>query len=102
MSFKKAFSVATFIWVGSFALLTAPAGANARGGWQNFAQTPEDTKELGWHEDNREMQNDREQEKRDREQEQRDREQARMDRLTEMYDRGREALDEEKYGQARE
>jgi HEAT repeat protein len=116
MSFKKAFSVATFIWVGSFALLTAPAGANARGGWQNFAQTPEDTTELAWHEDNSEMQNDREQEKRDREQEQRDREQekrdreqekrdreqARMDRLTEMYDRGREALDEEKYEQARE
>src|SRR3984893_6611063 len=116
MSFKKAFSVATFIWVGSFALLTAPAGANARGGWQNFAQAPEDTTELAWHEDNSEMQNDREQEKRDREQEQRDREQekrdreqekrdreqARMDRLTEMYDRGREALDEEKYEQARD
>ena len=109
MRFKKSFGVATFIWVGSFALLTGAAGANARGGWQYFAQSPENTAELAGHEDNSEMQGDREQEqrdreqeKRDREQEKRDREQERMDRFTEMYDRGREALDEEKYEQARD
>src|SRR6202048_3428595 len=114
MRFKKSFGVATFIWVGSFALLARPA--DARGGWQNLAQSPENMAELAGHENSSEMQGDhdqeqrdreqeqrdREQEKRDREQEKRDREQARMDRLTEMYDRGREALDEEKYEQARE
>jgi hypothetical protein len=66
MRFKKSFRVATFIWVGAFALLGRPAGANARASWQNFAQLPEDTAEFAGHEDNREMQGDREQEKRDR------------------------------------
>src|ERR1700682_3952017 len=116
MRFKKSFGVATFIWVGAFALLAGPAGANVRGGWQNFAQSPENTAELAGHEDNSEMQGDheqekrdreqeqrdREQEKRDREQEKRDREQERIDRFTAMDDRGREALDEEKYEQARD
>jgi hypothetical protein len=47
-------------------------------------------------------QHDREQEQRDREQEKRDHDQERADRLSELYDNGREALDEEKYDQARE
>jgi hypothetical protein len=116
MRFKKSFRVATFIWVGAFALLGRPAGANARASWQNFAQLPEDAAEFAGHEDNREMQGDREQERRDREQEQRDREQEkrdreqekrdreqeRLDRLEELYDNGREALDEERYEQARD
>src|ERR1700730_3171531 len=105
MRFKKSFRVATFIWVGAFALLGRPAGANARASWQNFAQLPEDTAEFAGREDNREMQGDRgdrEQEKRDREQEKRDREQERLDRLEELYDNGREALDEERYEQARD
>jgi HEAT repeat protein len=45
---------------------------------------------------------DREQEQRDREQERRDRDQERVDRLEELYDGGREALDDEKYEQARD
>src|SRR3984893_7329881 len=105
MRFKKSFRVATFIWVGAFALLGRPAGANARASWQNFAQFPEDTAEFAGREDNRGMQGDRgdrEQEKRDRQQEKRHREQERLDRLEELYDNGREALDEERYEQARD
>src|ERR1700737_4863156 len=110
MSFHKSLRVATFIFAGAFGLLSRPAGANVRGGWQTFVQPPENTTvELTWHEDSSEMQSDREQEqrdrdqeKRDREQEKRDRDQERLDRLSELYDNGREALDEEKYEQARE
>jgi len=117
MSFNKSLRVATFIFAGAFALLARPAGANARVGWQNFAQSPENTAaESVEHENSSEMQGDRdqeqqerEQEKRDREQEQRDREQEkrerdqeRVDRLEELYDGGREALDDEKYEQARD
>jgi hypothetical protein len=115
MSFKKSLRVATFIFAGALALLARPAGANARGRWQDFAQTPENvTAESAEPQNNGEMQSDheqrdREQEKRDREQEQRDREQEkkdrdqeRVDRLEELYDGGREALDNEKYEQARE
>ena len=107
MSVNKSFRVATFIWLGAFALLAGPAGANARG-WQNVSQSPESA-EAADHEDSSEMQSDRdqeqrdrEQEKRDREQEKRDRDQERIDRLEELYDNGREALDDEKYEQARE
>jgi HEAT repeat protein len=116
MNFNKSFRVATFIWVGTFALLARPAAANAYGGRQNFAQSPEDTVEPTGHENSSEIpgdreqekrdreqeQRDREQEKRDREQEQRDREQERVDRLAELYDNAREALDDEKYEQARD
>src|ERR1700730_12947116 len=117
MSFDKSLRVATFIFAGGFGLLSRPAGANVRGGWQNFVQPPENTTvELTWHEDSSEIQGDRDQEQRDREQEQRDRDQEkrdreqekrdrdqeRLDRLSELYDNGREALDEEKYEQARE
>jgi hypothetical protein len=108
MSVNKSFRVATFIFAGAFALLTRPAGASRRGGWQNFAQTPENTTaEVAAYENSSEMrgdqeQRDREQEKRDREQQKRDRERERADRLEELYDNGREALDEEKYEQARE
>src|SRR4029077_3900926 len=116
MSFNKSFGVATFIWVGSFALLARAAGANGRGGWTNFTQASENTAVSAEHESSSEMQGDRdqeqrdreqeqrdrEQEKRDREQEKRDREQERVDRLEELYDNGREAFDDEKYEQARE
>jgi len=120
MSFNRSFRVATFIrmgiWVGTFALLSRPAGANARESWQNFAQSPEGIAETVIHEDSSEMQGDRdqeqrereqeqrdrEQEKRDREQEKRDRDQERVDRLEELYDNGREALDDEKYETARD
>ena len=102
MSFNKSFGVATFIWVGSFALLARPAGANGRGGRTNFAQASENTAVSAEHESSSEMQGDREQEQRDREQEKRDREQERVDRLKELYDYGREALDDEKYEQARD
>ena len=116
MSVNKSFRVATFIGVGAFALLTRPAGANARD-WQNVSQSRENTAaEPAEHEDSSAMQNDRDQEQRDREQEKRDREQEkrdqeqekrdrdqeRIDRLEELYDNGREALDDEKYEQARE
>jgi hypothetical protein len=116
MSFDKSLRVTTFIFAGAFALLARPA-AGVGSGWHNFAQSPENTTaESAEHEDNSEMQGDRdqeqrdrEQEKRDREQEQRDREQEkrdrdqeRMDRLEELYDNGREALEDEKYEQARE
>src|SRR6202162_2118816 len=94
MSVNKSFRVATFIFAGAFALLTRPAGASRRGGWQNFAQTPENTTaEVAAYENRSEMRGD---------QEQRDRERERADRLEELYDNGREALDEEKYEQARE
>jgi hypothetical protein len=110
MSFKKLFRVVTFIFAGAFALLARPVGASPRGGWQNFAPSPKNpTTELAEHEISGEMQGntdqeqrDREQEKRDREQEKRDREREHADRLEELYDNGREALDEEKYEQARE
>jgi HEAT repeats len=117
MSFHRSFRVGTFICAGAFALLARPVGANALGGWQTFAQSPENaTGEPAKPEDSSQMQDDRdqeqqdrEQEKRDREQEQRDREQEkrdrdqeRVDRLEELYDNGREALDDEKYEQARE
>jgi len=117
MSFNKSFRVGTFIFAGAFALLARPAGANARGGWQDFAQTPENvTAESAEAQNNGEMQGDREQEQRDREQEKRDREQElrdreqekkdrdqeRVDRLEELYDNGRESLDDEKYEQARD
>jgi hypothetical protein len=121
MSFNKSFRVATFIWLGAFALLARPASANARR-WQNVSQSPESA-EAAEHQDSSEMQGeggqeqrdreqqqrdreqekrDREQEKRDQEQEKRDRELERVDRLQELYDNGREALDDEKYEQARE
>jgi hypothetical protein len=110
MSFKKLFRVVTFIFASAFALLARPAGASGRGGWQNFAPSPKNpTTELAEHENSSELQGntdqeqrDREQEKRDREQEKRDREREHADRLEELYDNGREALDEEKYEQARE
>jgi hypothetical protein len=116
MSFDKSLRVTTFIFAGTLALLARPAGANAGGGWQNFAPSPQDAVELAWHEDNSEMQGDRdqeqsdreqekrdrEQEKRDREQEKRDRDQERVERLEELYENGREALDEDRYDQARE
>jgi hypothetical protein len=110
MSFNKSFRVGTFIFAGAFALLAREAGAKPWGGWQTFAQSPENTTaELVEHENSSEMQGDRdqeqrdhEQEKRDREQEKRDRDQERVDRLEELYDNGREALDEERYEQARE
>jgi hypothetical protein len=102
MSFNRSFGVATFIWVGSFALLARPAGANGRGGRTNFAQASENTAVSAERESSSEMQGDREQEQRDREQEKRDREQERVDRLEELYDYGREALDDEKYEQARD
>jgi HEAT repeats len=115
MSSNKSFRVATFIWVGAFALLARPASASVSGGWQNFAQSPESA-EAGEHEISIELQGDsdqnqsdrdqekldREQELRDREQEKRDREQEKVDRLQELYDNGREALDDEKYEQARD
>jgi len=117
MSFNKSLRVTTFIVAAAFALLARPAGANARVGWQTFAQSPENTAaESATHENSSEMQGDREQEQRDREQEKRDREQEqrdreqekkdrdqeRVDRLEELYDNGREALDDEKYEQARD
>jgi len=117
MSFNTSLRFATFIFAGAFALLARPAGANARGRWQDFAQSPENTKaESTTYENSSEMQSDREQEQRDREQEKRDREQElrdreqekkdrdqeRVDRLEELYDGGREALDDEKYEQARD
>jgi hypothetical protein len=117
MSFNKSLRVTTFIFAGAFAVLARPAGANARVGWQTFAQSPENATAVpGKPENGSEMQGDREQEQRDREQEKRDREQElrdreqekkdrdqeRLDRLEELYDNGREALDEEKYEQARE
>jgi HEAT repeat protein len=110
MNFKQSYRVTIYIGVGAFALLARPAGANARGNWQTFAQSPENTTvEFVEHEDSSEMQSDREQEqrerdqeKRDREQEQHDRDRERVDRLAELYDNGREALDEELYEQARE
>jgi HEAT repeat protein len=115
MSFNKSLRVTTFIFAGAFALLSRPLSATAWSGWQNFAQSPENaTAEPTKPEDGSEIQGDqeqrdREQEKRDREQEQRDREQERrdrdqerVDRLEELYDGGREALDDEKYEQARD
>ena len=115
MNFNKSLRVTTFIFAGAFAVLARPAGANARVGWQTFAQSPENaTAEPAKPEDGSELQGDQEQqgrerEKRDREQEQRDREQEkkdryqeRVDRLEELYDNGREALDDEKYEQARD
>jgi hypothetical protein len=107
MSFNNSFRVTTFIFAGALALLARPAGA--REGWQNLAPSPQDAVESAGPEDSSERQGDRDQEQRDREQEQRDREQEkrdrdqeRADRLSELYDNGREALDEEKYEQARE
>jgi hypothetical protein len=73
--------------------------ASARG-FQNFAQSPLETPEM--ENDRDQEQSDRGQEKRDREQEKRDRDQERVDRLEELYDNGREALEDEKYEQARE
>src|SRR3984893_8136774 len=109
MSFNKSSQVGTFVGAVALALLTGPAGPNARGGWQNFAQSPQGTAELAPYADNAEMQGDREQEqrdreeeKRDREEEKRDREQERAERLEELYDNGREALDDEKFEQARD
>jgi hypothetical protein len=124
MSFNKSLRVTTFIFAGAFALLSRPLSATAWSGWQNFAQSPENaTAESAKPEDSSEMQGDRAQEQRDREQEQRDREQEqrdrdqekrdreqekrdrdqeRVDRLEELYDNGREALEDEKYEQARE
>jgi HEAT repeat protein len=110
MSFNKSFREGTFICAVALAWLARPAGAKAGGGWQNFAQTPENTTaesaEPGnsseMQGDREQEQRDREQEKRDREQERRDRDQERVDRLEELYDNGREALDEERYEQARE
>ena len=117
MRFNKSLRVATFIFAGAFSVLARPAGANARVGWQTFAQSPENaTVEPAKPEDGSEMQGDRDQEQQDREQEKRDREQGqrdrdqekrdrdqeRVDRLEELYDGGREALDDEKYEQARD
>jgi len=117
MSFNTLLRVTTLIFAGAFALLARPAGANARGRWQDFAQSPENTTaESAEHENSSDMQGDRDQEQRDREQEKRDREQElrdreqekkdrdqeRVDRLEELYDGGREALDDEKYEQARD
>jgi HEAT repeats len=108
MSFNKSFRVATFICAGAFALLAKPSGASVYGAWQTFAQSPEDTTESATHDssemqgDREQEQRDREQEKRDREQEKRDRDQERVDRLEELYDSGREALDDEKFEQARD
>ena len=110
MSFNKSFRVGTFICAGAFALLARPLSATVWSGWQNFAQSPENsTAESASHENSSDMQSDhdqeqrdREQEKRDREQEKRDRDQERVDRLEELYDNGREALEDEKYEQARE
>jgi HEAT repeats len=103
MSFKKSLRVTTFIFAGAFALLARPLSATVWSGWQNFAQSPENsTAESTSHENSSDMQGDREQEKRDREQEQRDRDQERVDRLEELYDNGREALDDDKYEQARD
>src|SRR6202140_2571223 len=117
MSFNKSFRVGTFICAGAFALLARPLSATVWSGWQNFAQSPENsTAESASHENSSDMQSDhdqeqrdreqekrdREQEKRDREQERKDRDQERVDRLEELYDNGREALDDEKYEQARD
>jgi hypothetical protein len=117
MSFNQSFRVATFICAGAFALLTRPAGVNARESWQNFAQSPEATADAASHQNSAELQGgdgdqeqrdreqerrDREQEQRDQEQEKRDRDQERVDRLEELYDNGREALDDEKYETARD
>jgi hypothetical protein len=115
MSVKKSFRVATFIWVGVFALLSRPVNASVNGGRPNFAQSSEGAAAVE-HEIGIELQGDgdqnqsdrdqekrdREQEQRDREQEKRDREQEKVDRLQELYDDGREALDDEKYEQARD
>jgi hypothetical protein len=109
MSTNKSLRVTTFMFAGAFALLARPA-AGAWSGWRTFAQSPENTAaESAEHEDSSEMQSDRdqeqrdrEQEKRDREEEKRDRDQERVDRLEELYDNGREALEDEKYEQARE
>src|ERR1700722_10146226 len=104
MSFDKSLRVTTLIFAGAFALPSRPASAR---GFQNFAQSPLETAEM--QDDHNQEQSDREQEKRDREQEKRDREeekrdrdQERVDRLEELEDNGREALEDEKYEQARE
>jgi HEAT repeats len=104
MSTNKSLRVTTLIFAGAFALMARPASAR---GFQNFAQSPLETPEM--QDDRDQEQSDREQEKRereeekrDREQEKRDRDQERMDRLEELYDNGREALEDEKYEQARE
>src|ERR1700722_2103914 len=117
MSFNKSLRVTAFIFAGAFAVLARPAGANARVGWPSFAQSPENTTaEPAKPENGSEMQGDRNQEQQDREQENRDheqelrdreqekkvRDQERVDRLEELYDNGREALDDEKYEQARD
>jgi hypothetical protein len=116
MSFDKSLRVTTFIFAGALALLARPVGANAGRGWQNFAPSPEGAADVASYADIAEMQGDRdqeqsdreqekrerEQEKRDREQEKRDRDQERVDRLEELYENGREALDEDRYDQARE
>jgi hypothetical protein len=109
MSFNKSPQVGTFVCAVALVLLTGLAGPKARGGWQNFAKSRQGTAELAPYADNAEMQGDREQEqrdreeeKRDREEEKRDREQERVERLEELYDNGREALDDEKFEQARD
>src|ERR1700688_1787695 len=94
MSFNKSFRVGTFIFAGAFALLARPAGANARGGWQDFAQAPENaTADSTEPQDNGEMQSDHDQEQRDREQEKRDREQEQSDREQERKDGDQERVD---------
>jgi hypothetical protein len=104
MSVTKSIRVATFIWAGAFALIARPASAC---GFQNFAQSPLETAEMQSdreqeQSDREQEERDREQEKREREQERRDRDQERVDRLEELYENGREALDEDRYDQARE
>jgi hypothetical protein len=105
-----------FLWAGAFALLTLTATAKAHPVWEGLPQSPDGGAQFverdddgDWQSDREQEQQDRELEKRDREQEKLDREQEKRDRvqeqadrLEELYDDGREALDEERYDEARD
>ncbi|HEY8715542.1 MAG TPA: HEAT repeat domain-containing protein [Candidatus Acidoferrum sp.] len=116
MSKAKMSRTGTFLLAGAFALLTVTGPAKARPAWMASPQSPDGGTPFVERDDDGDSQSDREQEQRDREQEKREREeeqrdreqekrdqaQERVDRLEELYDDGREALDEEKYDEARD
>ena len=116
MSKAKMSRTGTFLLGGAFALLTVTGPAKARPAWMASPQSPDGGTPFVERDDDGDSQSDREQEQRDREQEKREREeeqrdreqekrdqaQERVDRLEELYDDGREALDEEKYDEARD
>jgi hypothetical protein len=101
-SFGKEVWMRTAIATLSLGLLLFPVAKNSRGASFHaslaFAQSSQSQSEAD--EARREREEEERERQREREQEKREREQERLDRQQELYDDGREALDEEDYGNA--